>query len=316
MMIAGGGLATIFPLLALAFVMGYYFYVRHSWWLLLAGFSFSLIAYASGKRAIYFLAPAVALLNLALYCWLERGRRVTGVAPRFLAHLALCGVLLSPALLYGIEHSEGIGFAAEGATASELIDHAVDYALGYEFGRASSGLIAGRGSATERVVDSVADAPPKTLLFGWGPAALMPKRGDALEGGAGFAPLGITYGIVGWSRDAISIGLPGAAFMLLFLVSILRALYHRTKRGRMTLKWKAICFGTLGGFLVLMYTHLLYDTASMPVTLGLFFYAAILMSPIQQPQLKSLGNLYADCRFRIVPCKRQTYDVPEESILL
>jgi hypothetical protein len=301
MTIAGGGLAALFPLLALAYAMGYYFYVRRSCWLLLTGFSFAMIAYASGKRAIYFTLPVAALANILLYCWLEPFRKMPAFLPKFLVHVGLCGALLSPAMWYGIAHTEGIAFTAKGATASEILNHAFEYARGYEYGRASNGMIAGRSGAAERVTDSISEVPAETLLFGWGPTALMPKRGDALQGGGGFRPLGITYGIVGWSRDAISIGLPGALLYLVFIVTVMRAIYRRARRGNLGRVWKGLCFGTLAGFLVLLYDYLLYDVPLSVITFVLLFYAAVILSPVYRSRLAGQHDLYSGLRFRIVP---------------
>jgi len=298
---AGGGLATLFPLLTVSYALGYYFYVRRSLWVLLAGFSFLLVGFASGKRAIYFVVPALALAIIILYCWLERGRMLAAVLPRLILHLGLCAMAVLPAVVYGISHSDGIGVSSDGATVSEIFEHALDYAQVYEYGRANNGMVAGRSGASEKVFEAIMDEPVSTLLFGWGPAALMPKRGDALQGGGGFRPLGITYGIVGWSHDAISIGLPGTALHLLFLLTLARGLYRRTRQADLSTLWRGLCFGTLAGFVGLLYSYLFYSVPHVLVEFVLYFYVAIVLSPLYRLRLTSMYDAYSRLRFRIVP---------------
>jgi len=63
MTVSGGELATVFSLFALCYVMGYYFYVRSSLWIMLITVSLGLVGYASEKRAIFFLIPLFLLVS-------------------------------------------------------------------------------------------------------------------------------------------------------------------------------------------------------------------------------------------------------------
>ena len=92
------------------------------------------------------------------------------------------------------------------------------------------------------------------------------------------------------------------AFYLLFMLSLLRATYRRSRHGDLARKWKGMCFGTTAGFLVLLYAYLFYDWAQMVLNFVLMFYAAVLISPVYRRRLTPQHEFYAACRFRLVPC--------------
>ena len=254
---AGGELATLFPLIALAFCMGLYLYKLRSVWVLLLGLSFGLVGYASGKRAIYFLMPAATALYLALYVQLERKRDWLPVLRTAALHLALLSVIAIPAAVVGISRSEGIRRPGGKAGAWETLRHAVVFALHYETGVWRSGGISGRTAASQQVLASLA-ADPSRLAFGWGPSVLARAAPEQGRSGDGFLPLGIVYGIVGWSRDAIGLGLPTVALWLLAYTVPIRDCYRLLRRAGIPATERAVAFGTLGALVVVSVTYLTY----------------------------------------------------------
>jgi hypothetical protein len=273
MTVSGGELATIFPLLALCYAAAYYFYVRQSWWVLIAGLSFGLVGYASGKRAVYFLIPIGLCVIVLLHYLREHGRSTTSFF-RLAVHLAIAGTAVLPAFMYGISHSHGINAGAEG-TIQELVRGAADFAVGYENGVDEKGFATGRTSASMRVVQAVSDQGLRTALFGWGPSSLS-HRADASNGPTAVATLGIAYGIVGWSYDTISVGLPGAFFYLGAFWYTTRATWRSMSRRRLHPSWKAIAFGTLSALVVHILCYLFYGSVFMfngVIPFVILFYA-------------------------------------------
>ena len=133
MTVGGGILATIFPLVALGACMGYYFYVRHSWLVLLLGFSFGIVGFASGKRTIFFVLPIFFTLYLCLWKVLTRYYTRVLSAQSIARHLAICGIIVSPIALYGLLNTNfGLRDTA-GWTLEPAISSTVKYAQKYEF---------------------------------------------------------------------------------------------------------------------------------------------------------------------------------------
>ncbi len=287
MSVGGGELATIFPLFALAYVMGYYFFVRPSFWVLFVGLAFGIVGYASGKRAIYFTVPAFVAANAGLYVFVVR-RHVGLIKVTFPVHMLACAVITMPLALYGLESSQGIGVGSSGSDAKQAITYAFDFARGYEAGITGDGRVTGRASANTRVLTGLTASTPTYALFGWGPTALIRKGGHTLYG-TDFAPLGIAYGIVGWSRDVISIGLPGAVFCILAYAAALRRTYRSVRMKAPKGEHGALAFGTLSGFCVVFYSYFAYGSAAMTsgaITFPLLFASAVVIreSHASRPQ--------------------------------
>ena len=282
MLISSGELAALFPLMALGYAVSYYLLVRQTWWVLAAGLSFGLVGYASGKRAVYFLIPATLLLTLILYYLLgRRAERVDGL--RLAAHLAWIAVLTLPAFVYGIRNSQGINVAAGGST-MELLEGAVMFAAAYDSGVDANDMATGRSSASVRVAESLRHERLVTVLFGWGPDSLTVRRQSAGDP-APTDDLRITYGIVGWSRDTISIGVPGMLLYLIAYCSVIKTAWRTLLERQMHASWIAVGLGTISGLVVLVLSYLTYGSVYMfngVITFLLLFYAGILTRPLSR----------------------------------
>jgi hypothetical protein len=140
MTVAGGIVATTFPMLALGGCIGHYLYRRQSYAVLILGFSFGIIGFASGKRAVYFALPAFFAVSIIV------ARVIAGVRIRWTrlsVHMLGAALCLLPGLYYGIVNSD-FGNAARTSTGlGEALEAATRFAGDYETA-SSDGAIIGR----------------------------------------------------------------------------------------------------------------------------------------------------------------------------
>lgn len=289
--LGGGILATIFPLVAMGACMGYYFYIRPSWWSMLLGYGFGIIGFASGKRAIYFIMPAFFAINLLLFNALER-RRVTASSNRRLVwHILGCSLLVLPASLSAMRNS-GLGHSAEHASSlREFIGAAVDYAGEYDTGWSRHGGATGRTSASLTVIGNLGTAPATEVLFGLGPSSFYggPQRPN---GTGAFRAFDISYGIVGWSHTSISIGLPGVLFLMLGYGSALISLFRRV-RSHVFVPYRGwTAFAGLSGGGALLYEYFFYGsslTGIGAISFFVLFAVGLAASPLSSFAAQSPG---------------------------
>jgi hypothetical protein len=280
----GGELATVFPLFAMCFTIAFYFYVKNSVWVMLAGLSFGLIGYASGKRAIFFLMPLFLVICFGLFSIFERKAMTRRFIRRFVLHALFCLLLFLPLWLTGIETTEGTSSDGEEKSLYGKVRHAIEYAAEYETGEAEWGNkgTSGRVSTSIHVLQTLCAWRLERILIGWGPGSFTTKSDEQTAMGRGFASLDIAYGIVGWSQDTICIGVPGMLLLCgAYGLAFRRCIIVRNM-SLLSPYWKAIHFGTVLGFIVFFYEYLFYGSLilmSNPITFVLLFYAALLCSP-------------------------------------
>ena len=96
----------------------------------------------------------------------------------------------------------------------EKISNVINFAKLYSSGT-KLGYSTGRVSTNIRLIEALKDNEVST--FGFGPNILFKKE---IRGyGSGFTPFKIVYGISGWGRDYISLGIIGVfLFLLIFMV--------------------------------------------------------------------------------------------------
>jgi hypothetical protein len=277
----GGELATIFPLFAIGYAMGYYFYIRHSLWVLLIGLSFGLVGYASGKRAIYIVIPPFILVCYGVF-FLQNKNLPANLVRRFLRHFLICLVVAVPVWVYGVDNSSGIKAEDPELGFRDKVWNAFQFAKEHEQAQLADGRTFARTNTSIHVLNTLVSSNLWHIVYGYGPNSFTEKSGEQEEGAYGFRSLGIGYGITGWSMDTIAIGLPG---MILFLAAYGLAFRDVITIANMKARarhWKAIHFGTLLGFLVLFWTYFFYSRIVItvnPITLTLLFYAGLLSSP-------------------------------------
>lgn len=267
----GGGPATAFPLFALAYFMAFYFYYKRSWKVVLLGLAFGIVAYASGKRAIFFYMPAIYALAIVWYCVREKSFSGFGrmIVP------AVVFILILPLFIFGLTTSKRFTYL-QGAGIVETVVVAFEVAKEYETRVGQGWVTFGRSATSMMVFQNITSGPFDKYFTGHGPASLMmhgEKRAGESEG--------IAYGIVGWARDTLSIGWPAMIAHVAFYIFLWRKLYRR----RDVIKnsyFNALHFGAHLGFAVyflLYFTHL--DAFAMAgwLTFVQVYVVALLLSP-------------------------------------
>jgi hypothetical protein len=297
---AGGGeMAAIVPLLALGFAVAYYFVLRPSLWVLVLGLSFGLIGYGSGKRAIFFTMPMFSVIFAGAVCAMQPVSRTRRMA-KFAIHASLCAAVAVPIMIYGISNSTGIGATISGAEdLRDMAVRSVQYATDYENSKTSNGLMAGRRSALTRVMEDLADYPTvKKFLVGGGPATFFPKNGNSTIG-SDFRPLGIGYGIVGLTRDILSLGLVGALFYCCALGVAMSAAYNAAKNLMLAQIDRTVAVGSVAGFIVLLYTYLFYGASAVTsgtISFVVFFLAGQAEFQSQNSTLQTTPSSFTNNR--------------------
>lgn len=269
----GGGLATALPLLAMGLTVPFYLYYRRNPLLLLLAWAFLLVGYASGKRAIYYLGPALYFFILGWY--VARARALPALKRSLVGVLVF--ICLLPILWLGISRSPGIAQSHPGGLL-DRVTYTLKAAEEYTTGERQTGRTTGRTSTNRRVLATLWNAPSGTILFGWGPAADRVRERERYES------LMINYGICGWARDMICIGWPG---VILYILFHLRVFYRcrSTAPPETGTYWPAMRFAGEIGFIVFLVVHLAYG--SMYATTGVLSYVhlyvlALVMSPVHQ----------------------------------
>lgn len=195
----GGSLATVWPL-----VFAPYFFIRYAIkgskkdLLYIAGLLF--IGFVSGKRGVYFLVPINVLLTYVLFV-LPHRKSIELNTSRVLSFSSVMVILL----MIGVSNteslagSEGFGFSVFG--------NAIDYAEEYSFNTSAvTGESIGRSSATLSMINNIGNN--WNSFFGNGLSVL--------KGEISFEEYNIGYGITGFIREVVSVGIIGTILYVLF----------------------------------------------------------------------------------------------------
>ena len=272
MTVSGGELGTVFPLLVFGFIMGIYLFRLRTFWMLLLAVAFGIVGFSNGKRAFYYFMPGLACLGLAVYASLPPWVRPSGWR-KVVPHATLAILCAIPLLLYGIRQTEGLSRTDDKVSLVDQITFMIQSATEYETGNKFGGVVIGRSAASRRVLEEHSHQKPTVQLLGYGPEPLLQTSVE-------FAPYDIDYGIVGWSRDVISIGWIGAALYVGMILRILAALHRILFRGLPSAFWNALAYGSYIGFCVLLITYFSYGSifATLPVaSFGLMFIAGLVL---------------------------------------
>ena len=200
----GGSLATVWPL---TFTPYFFFrYVVNGKWkdLLIIG-GLVLIGYASGKRAVYFLIPISILIFYLGFI----GNKIFVFRIRNKIRLLSIGFFLFFILLLGISRTQSL---AQGQGFSiDSLSNAIGYVGEYSTMESYDGQSTGRLSTTQKAIQGIWS--DTDIFFGKG---LTTFKGEITYSG-----YNIGYGITGFIRELISIGLPGSIIFILFYLKIL-----------------------------------------------------------------------------------------------
>jgi hypothetical protein len=272
MAISGGELATVFPLIAMGYVMGTYFCKDKKFAYILASFAFGIVGFSSGKRAIYFVMPVFFLLSYGIYFLIERCAANRNKLIVYVPELVVAILLLVPIVAFGISKSEYIS-KQDSSPIGDVFTHAIQSAIVYETAERDSGVLVGRTSATTKIFSASMDPFSPSFYIGNGPSIVMGTANS-------FDELNIEYGIVGFTRDIVSIGWIGAILFIVAYMKILIRMFRVYSTFVFSADLRAIAYGTFFGFVVLLYTHVFYGSVfSIAGTLGflLMFCAGTLL---------------------------------------
>jgi hypothetical protein len=267
----GGGAATAFPLFAMAYVMAFYCYYKRSVWLILLAFSFGIVGYASGKRAIYFLIPAFYTAIILFYYLRERS--FLGLQ-RMLGPIFIC-FLIFPLFIFGLTQSKRFS-TLKGKETVTVISGAAKISEEYTFRVYRGGKTFGRTATSLKLLRQLCNGMLGQYLFGFGPASLMEHGGKRAK-----RLFGAEYGIVGWAKDTISVGWPA----MIFHISFYAFLWWRLYRQRLIMSndyAKALYFGTHFAFAAFFLLYFFYLDAFVVAgwfTFVHFSFLALLLSP-------------------------------------
>lgn len=275
----GGGLAVDFPLMSMIFVLSVYLFHRARFATGFLAGAFLLVAYASGKRAIYFYVPAVVAGLILEYIVVSLHCRARVLVP--LLHLILLLALTLPIFLVGMDRSGGLGEAiTESGAGAGIVKSAVEFAMTYTTTESEEGLTMGRTATSLGVLRRLHSSDWFVRLYGIGPGALRDDQGDISR-----RKYFIGYGCTGWAEDAIVIGWPGVLFRVLFFVSMWRAIAQGGFR-RLVPFWRGMAVGAQVALVALVLLYFTYSSGSViypQILLVLFFVCGLISSPHYQP---------------------------------
>jgi hypothetical protein len=267
----GGTTATVFPLLISSLVFLYYLFrskMGMKQWLML-GLIFAsvfMVAYASGKRGIYFTVPAFFIITILLSF---RTLFSNGFFQKKLVGISIIGVLIFPFLIYGIVNSRGLNYSLSGNESySEIIMNSFTFAEEYESATDQYGRTIGRSNTTAQILDkSLGDEQLFISGAGYGTTK---EESTMLR-------LGYGYGIVGFTRDIVSAGWIYSIMTVVLISGII--LRNRSYKLGITKVARRLIL------LIFLYTHLFYSsdlTVSLKINLVIVLLLALINSPVHK----------------------------------
>lgn len=209
----GGSIATVFPFLALIFLWQTGYLKNNKKFIVWIIF-LSIIAFASNKRAYWFILPIIALYIYNYKSKKNKLKLLTTLkyAPIILL-LLYTGLRLNPTL--NPDNKTGGNFD---------INYALNYAYDYTFAddkTAQSGIAHGRGAGVIMTIDNILNNfSQKTTLWGQGVDLLHAKKRseqDFLKE-FGFINSGV---LTGFTRKFLTLGLLGVIAYLLYMIGII-----------------------------------------------------------------------------------------------
>lgn len=209
---------TFIPLIAIGFLLSYYFLHRRSIVYLLLSLGFVGFSIIGGKRAFVFFLP-VLLLWIG---WFLRGR-----VKDLSRYAVLTALILLSSTYLAFRLIPTLNPQREVWGEFDPV-HAIDYARSYTLARSPvDGRATGRTSATIAVFQELRGRGLVPLAVGLGPGCIIKSmfgtfdRRESLE-----TEYGVGYGWTGLNWLGIQVGYVGAAmYFLLFYVILRRALY-------------------------------------------------------------------------------------------
>jgi hypothetical protein len=247
----GGAIATVFPVFAFSCLLAFFLHYNRPIFLI-AGFSFFVVGYASGKLGIYFLIPPMLVLGVILYAV---GEGVPSALHRsgVIVLIAACTLPFLVFLLSGTPRLETKSLQNETGLYNKIVAFSRHNYTGQTTSE-SRWYTTTRLGTSRRVLDETLQGSPLFFLFGRGPHVCL---GESTQSGEAVSRYGIVYGLVGWSQDAMAVGWPAIFVHVGFYIYLFYLLLKR--RSPREPYWRAIRLTVQLGFFVFLFSYLLYS---------------------------------------------------------
>ena len=265
LILMSGELGTIFPLTILAFLIAYYYIVKKNSIYIIIAFTLLLFGFSVGKRAIIVLFPVFFLFNTYQTQKLLGSFNFT--KSRIIIKSIIILLVFSPFLYYlSINTYFGGVNNSPSRSPKEIVYSNMTWAKQYTT-NVKAGYTTGRvATSTYLFMNMFSNTD---ILFGHGPMSLYDEYERGY--GSGFKKAGVLYGVVGWSRDYLSIGIAAVIIMLWFSLVVLsrfkELIYQRHVIS------KNLKFLSVGGLLstyVFLFDYLFYSSVSFVSGFPLF----------------------------------------------
>ena len=279
---SNGSLNTIFPLMSISMIIGFYFYYEKKVQYLFLIFGFILMAWAGEKRAIYFYLVFLIIISYIMLMRFKKlgfGRIIYGSS--IIITLAIITIYSSSKLNYTLNPEGEYG-------GSFNIGYIIEYAYNYYYNYNQLGFATGRLSGFYAVIENMYNADTIVQLFGYGPSEIIGKSDiDYNQYKFGVSSF---LGINGFSSSLVSLGSSGAALTMFLYFSISIYAYKFTKV-EFDPYWKSIGFGTLLIMVIFFLDFFTYGRTSLHticINNIIFYFLSVL---IVRDNLKKINPL-------------------------
>ena len=224
MHITNGSLNTIYPLVAMAFLISMYLFFKSKKIYLLLILSLLLVPYVGEKRAFIFFLPIVLFFMIFLYYVKIQNIKIP-IKTILIVTLVSIFIFYLGALT---NRTLNVSVSALGAQVGQVdLKLIPNYVISYNIGVSPDGLAVGRLGGLIQSIKYIFSGDIYLLLFGSGPDALINFTSrDGTESQFGILNSGSINGL---ARYIISIGLLGTISYLAFLLIILKRLFKILK---------------------------------------------------------------------------------------
>ena len=271
-----GSLNTIFPLIAISMIIGFYYFYNNNKAYIFLALCFMFIAWTGEKRGVYFYL--VILLVISHLSFLKINRMIS------LQKLFLFSTMIIPILLLIIYIGVRIAptLNPEGVYGGNFYwSYLINYIINYNLQFNESGMAGGRLSGIINVFKSMYfNDSTSSLFIGDGPGTLLGIK-DTMSNNvqSKYMLSTLSLGINGWSTSLISLGFFGAIVTTCIYLYISVISYKQSKKENIPY-WRAITFGTFLMSIVFFFDFFTYSRTfyhTIPLNIILFYFFGIVI---------------------------------------
>lgn len=267
----GGGLTTIFPILILGYMVGYYAYFKKKVSYLLLAFCYALYGLAGAKRALIFLYP---FFMFVLYYIISLREMKMSVAKHLLIFVIMICVTVGFVWI-NLEYNTSLAFEqnrnifkGEQLREKEGVTYLLNYTVAYNKYSRLGGTVA--------AIDLVFQAGFPQVFFGMGPGSLTGSRfwNEKLLVDQRITEVRKWYGTTGFSHIVVEYGFTGVVILILFFLA-LTSMCWKYYKIETEPYWKAFATGSLIFVFLVLFDFLIYSNMCLvsDTLLPVFYYA-------------------------------------------